>query len=356
VGRDSTGSSPYLTIHRTVQWAILHDLSRDPNRRHEVYEQAFSLVERAMPKVSSIDNPEPEVWGEFQKYVPQIINIRAHCLWPEPPMELSLEFAQVLSDMATFMWHAGLLAEGIDAMRTAEHILDHHKVGNENPLRSNIHEHIGIFASHSGVSLRDEAMSRRHKAIEAREVSYNAIPKRLLTREDEIRRWNVQSDMAFGLLQGEDFAKAGEVIERCHEQYKIWGAPEQIPFEYLKYNHIISYTYMAEGRPLDAIKACKEGAALGEVCCGLMHSMTQHVRRSLANHLYFAGEIDESLKENLSVLRARQKIFGDFNHYTLESHSMCGSLYAMKENLELAEYEIPTCPTSHDFVYINLHT
>ncbi|KAL8838628.1 MAG: hypothetical protein Q9170_002074 [Blastenia crenularia] len=296
-----------------------------------------------MPVVSSIDNPEPELWAEFEKYVPQILNMRMHCVWPEPPVELSLEFAQVLSDMATFMWHAGLLAEATDALQTAEHILDHHDVGNKNPLRSNIHEHIGIVASHKGVSQRDEAMSRRDKAIVARIACHDAIPKGRITREDEIRRWNVESDMAYGLLQTEDFVRSGEIIERCHEQYRKWGTPEEIPFDYLKYYHIICYVWMAEGRPLDAIKACKQSAALGEVCCGVTHTYTQHVRCSLGNLLYFAGDIEESLKEHLRVLRARLQVVGDFNHFTLESHSMCGSLYAEQGNYKAAEYHLIQC-------------
>ena len=135
-------------------------------------------------------------------------------------------------------------------------------------------------------------------AIEARIACHEAIPKRRVTREDEIRRWNVEPDMAYGLLQTEDFVRSGEIIERCHQQYRQWGAPE-IPFEYLKYYHIICHVRMAEGRPLDAIKACKQSAALGEVCYGMMHAYTQHLRCSLANLLYFAGDIEESLKENL---------------------------------------------------------
>jgi hypothetical protein len=291
-----------------------------------------------MPEVSSIDNPEPALWPEFQKYVPHILTLRAHCLWPEPPMVLSVNFAWVLSNMATFMWHAGLLADGIDAMRTAEGILEAHHIGNEDPLRSNIHQHIAIIASHGGVSMRDEAMSRRHTAIESRNISHGIIAARgAVTREDEIRLWNVQSDMAYGLLQCEEFAQSGVIIERCRDQYKIWGDSKAIPFEYLKYCHIICYTYMAEGKALEAIKAGKEGVRLGEVCGGVLHSYTLHVRCSLANLLYFAGMIDESLMENLTVLQGRITMMGEFNHYTIESHVMCGALYAKLDNLEKAE-------------------
>jgi hypothetical protein len=139
--------------------------------------------------------------------------------------------------------------------------------------------------------------------------------------------------MAFGLLQCEDFAQAGVIIEKCHDQYKLWGDSDAIPFEYPKYN-IISHTYMAEGRVFDAIKACKEGARLGEVCCGVMRPMTLHVRCSLANHLFFADMIDESLQENLVVLQGRAAMMGEFNHFTLESHSMCDSLYARLDDLD----------------------
>lgn len=128
VGRDTSGSLHYLTIHRTVQLAVLHDLSKTPELRRIAFTQAFTIVEHAMPKVSSTDNPEPSMRSDLQKYVPHFLSMRAHCLWPEPPMELNVGFAQVLSGMATFMWHAGLLTEGIDAMQTAEHILDFHKL------------------------------------------------------------------------------------------------------------------------------------------------------------------------------------------------------------------------------------
>ncbi|KAI0901758.1 hypothetical protein F4806DRAFT_490232 [Annulohypoxylon nitens] len=303
VDRDTSGSLQFLRIHRTVQMAVLHDLSSRPDLRRQSCDMAFALVQEVLPKVSSIDNPEPGAWTEFRKYAPHILTIRAHCVWPEPPIELSLDFAQVLSDMSTYMWHAGLLADGIDALRTAEHILDVHDVGIDHHLRGNIEEHIGICASFRGVRFRDEAMSRRHKAILAREASHKKIEtERPIKLEDEIRRWNVQSDMAFGLLQPKDFAQAGVIIEKCHDQYKEWGPPEKMPFEYLKYNHIISHTYMAEGRPLDAIRVCKEGARLGAICCGAGHPMTLNVRYSMANHLYLAGMVDESLEENLTIL------------------------------------------------------
>lgn len=158
-----------------------------------------------------------------------------------------------------------------------------------------------------------------------------------MTRVDEIRRYNVESDMAFGHLQWEDFDAAEKQLEMCLEQYKKWGSEEDIPFEYLKYNHIISYVCMSQGTPVEAVKHAKKGAALGEVCAGLMHPMTQLVRISLSNHLYLANEMEECEKEIRGVLSARAKKCGEFNCFTLEGCSFCAFVLAQRGKYEEAE-------------------
>lgn len=289
--------------------------------------------------VSPIDNPEPEKWAQFEKYVPQILNLRTHCLWPEPPVQLPENFAQVLSDMATYMWHAGLMSEGYDALETAESILDDNDVGDENPLRGNIHEHLGIIASFSGVSRREECMSRREKALQARKTAHAEIPNGKITREDEIRLYNVESDMAFGLMQEESFEESESYIEKCHDQYRRWGTPDDIPFEYLKYHHIISYIRMSQNQPVKAIESCNLAAKLGEKCAGVAHPMTQLCRFSLSNHLYLAGETEQALTLSRSVLQTRAKVCGEYNHFTLESHVFCAFLFLETNQLEEAEYD-----------------
>ncbi|KAF2022354.1 hypothetical protein BU24DRAFT_458211 [Aaosphaeria arxii CBS 175.79] len=153
--------------------------------------------------------------------------------------------------------------------------------------------------------------------------------------------------MAFGLLQNEKFNEVGVIIVKCFKKYKLLDPPNKIPFEYPKYNHIISHTYVANGRAVDAIKACKESARLGEICSGATHPMTLHVRYSMANHLYLAGMVDESLKEALIILQAIIQVVGGVNHFTLESHSMCGSLYVPLGMLNTLDYHFVTCLDPH---------
>jgi len=261
-------------------------MSSEPAKRWKAIQDTLDLLRLKLPDVPQTDNPEPELWAEFAKYVPQVISVRAHCLWPDPPLELPEEFAHILSDMATFMWHAGLMAQGYEALETAEHILDDHNETAKNPLRGNIHEHIGIIASFYGVSQREECMKRRYEAIKARRVWFDTIPKDKVTRDDEIRLWNVESDLAFGMMQEESFDEAEKQIEKCLDQYKKWGTVEEIPFEYLKYHHIISYVRMYQNRSDEAIADCKTAVELGIKCAGDNHPMTQLIRFSRKSSLF----------------------------------------------------------------------
>jgi hypothetical protein len=101
--------------------------------------------------------------------------------------------------------------------------------------------------------------------------------------------------MRFGLMQEESFDESEEYINKCLKKYQEWGTEEEIPFEYLKYNHIISYIRMSQNRAVDAVDHCNLAAKLSEQCAGALHLMTRLCRFSLANHLYLSGEIEPAL-------------------------------------------------------------
>ena len=88
-----------------------------------------------------------------------------------------------------------------------------------NPLRGNIHEHLEIIVSFNGVSQREECMARCKKALAARR-------KPMLRYQTA--RLNVESDMAFGLMQEENFEESEQYIKKCHKKYKEWGTEDDI--------------------------------------------------------------------------------------------------------------------------------
>lgn len=336
VGRETSGGEPFLTIHRSLQWSIIVDLSRAHDQRWRTYHQAFVLLRRGMPMSSPIQVPEPEKWPRFKKYTPQILNLRTHCLWPEPPVDLPVDFAQILSDMGTYMWHAGLVADGSEALETAEHILDERGIHEIDPLRGDIVGNLGILSGFGGVSQREEGMQRRLKALKIRKEVHEDIPEKKITQDDNTRLYIAESDVAFGRLQEEKFEEVEEIMERCLAAYKTWDTEDKIPYEYAKYYYLMAIVRAAQNSITEALNFSRHSLELVTKSAGAEHSVTQLWKFSLANILFHSGDIKESFRVNEEVLATRRQSCGDFNAFTLESYSTCGALLLLDGNADKA--------------------
>lgn len=337
IRRDVSGAEPYLVMHRTVQWTVLVQLSRDVPHRWAVFQQAFNLVRDVLPAESPFITPSSDTWPSYQKYGAHILSLRAHCLWPNPPVELPVNFAQVLSDMGTYMWHAGKFPEGQEVLKTAVTIMDKNKLGDDHPLRANAYEMLGIMSSFEGVSERRHSMNLRYKALEARKLSYDPIkPRNKVTRDDEIKRWTVESDVAYGLVQQEDFEPAAEIMDRCLKKYQQWGPEAQYPYQYSQYYQILGVCQMAAGKSAESIKSITHCVDLLVKSSDIMHPMTQLMRFITGYLTWHAGEPRKALEIMISVLEARRKVIGEFSQFTLESYSTCARLLADNGEYEKA--------------------
>lgn len=336
VRRETSGPEPYLSIHRSLQWSIIVDLSRVHDHRWSVYHQAFVLLRRGMLMSSPTQVPEPEKWPEFERYTPQILNLRTHCLWPEPPVDLPVDFAHILSDMGTYMWHAGLVDDGSEALQTALHILDERGVQEIDPLRGDILCNLGILSGFAGVSQRKEGMDRRVKALKIRKEVHDDLPKKKMTRTDEIRLYIAESNVAFGHLQEEEFEQVEEIMGRCLAAYKSWDTEDNLPYEYAKYYYTMSLVRAAQNSTEEALEFSTRGVELITKSAGAEHSVTQLWKFSRGNLLYHSGEIAESLRVNEEVLATRRSVCGEFNAFTLESYSTCGALLLQEGDKEKA--------------------
>lgn len=343
VRRETSGEEPFLSIHRSLQWSIIVDLSRIHDHRWKVYHQAFVLLRRGMPMSSPIQVPEPEKWTQFERYTPQILNLRTHCLWPEPPVDLPVDFAHILSDMGTYMWHAGLVPDGSKALETAEHILDERGVDEIDPLRGDILGNLGILSGFAGVSQRKEGMERRLEALKIRKEVYDDIPEKKITQDDRTRLHIAESDVALGHLQEEDFEKAEEIMERCLAQYKTWDTEDNIPYEYAKYYYTMSVVRASQGSIRESLDFSRRGVGPVTKSAGGEHSVTQLWKISLTNLLFHSGDIAESLRVNEEVLSVRRRTCGEFNAFSLESYSTCGALLLREGKAERAAEYLESC-------------
>ena len=364
VKREESEEGAYLTIHRSLQWSIILELSRERDQRWGVYQQAFVLLRRGLPMSSPFQQPEPQKWSGFQELSPQVLSLRNHCLWPKPPVDFPTDFAQMLGgrctpllnrpiypssaaiqhclagpllmfiDLGTYMWHAGLMNDGAEALGTAEEILDDRGASTTEGLRSDILANLGALSGFSGVSERRESMKRREKALRIRETKIEETSETRLTREDYIRRMNSESDLAFGYLQEERFDDIKHIIERCLRAYRSWGDEDEWPFEYAKYYYLRSFVLASESSYTEALQDSKHALSLISKAAGAQHGMTQLWKFGLANLHYHNKDLQQALTLNKEVLDVRKNICGDFNNFTLESYSTYGALlyYNGREN------------------------
>ena len=149
--------------------------------------------------------------------------------WPEPPIELPVDFVRIVASLDVYMWHAGMLSEGENALTTAADILEDVGTKQRSYFPSRFYQILGVITSFEGVSERERSMNLRHAALASRQATEEAIQKtRELNRDDDILRLIVQTDLAYGWVQEEDFSSAAKTTESAKLEYQKLGFRRRI--------------------------------------------------------------------------------------------------------------------------------
>ncbi len=238
-----------------------------------------------------------------------------------------MEFAQVLVDIGTYMWHSGFNDDGKKVLETAEKIVIDHE-GEDHVLISDIDDIVGIIDDMIGVSCRTDSFRRRRRALRIRKIEHSSIPEPKRTRINKIRLYNAEANLACAHLQNEDWDAAGAIMEECLKNYQTWtDIHENIPFEYAKYYNHMAFVFMARGQPLEAIKMSRHACNLQELHNkGPNAPLVHWYRANLGNHLFHSGNVEESLRINQDCLRDRIRLGTEHSTWSLESHSTVGEL------------------------------
>ncbi|MCJ1246224.1 hypothetical protein MMC30_003430 [Trapelia coarctata] len=344
----TTSTGAYLSIHRSLQRNVLHSLHGDPDagKRQRIFEESFSLVRNVVPKPSRRLDSEPDLWPRFSKYVPQVISLRDHSTWPDPPLSLGLHVAKMLSEVGTFLWHTGQFHDCDLALTTAEKIvmaqdIDIQVLPESKDLLSDIYNFTGILCDIVGVSKRADSLRIRLACLDLRKEAYKAIPPSEVTVDDEIRLENAWSDVGCAYMQLGKYDEAGVIFDKMLEYFKRWGSKSKYPFEYAKYYHHCAFVRMAQGKPIEAIEYSKEGVDLQMEHEGEINTMVLINQYDLASLLFNAGEVTKSLELHEEVLEARIRLCGDGSQFTLESYESAATLHYFLGNYSKAEYVSP---------------
>lgn len=196
---------------------FLH-LSRDRREWWNAFQRELTFFRQGMPTTSPLDIPKPDKWLRFQKFVAQVLNLRMQCLWPDPHVELPVDFAEALSDLGTYMWHAGLASDGDDALRTAIQIMDDQYIHEDNPRRGDAYSKLGILLSYNGVRDRRETLELRKKALNIRQKEFDEKATNETTRNDEIHLHNIKCNLAWTYLHDGRYSEAESIMEDCFKK------------------------------------------------------------------------------------------------------------------------------------------
>lgn len=195
VNREEIDGHYCLTMHRSLQWSIIADLSRDYLQRFKVYQQAFTLLRHRLPFKSLNPTPEPNTRPKFEEISPQVLSLRTHCLWPEPPIELPPEFARILADVGVYLWQTGLWLDGRKALETAQGIINKQRVPAIDPLRRDVLTHLGVLDGMGGVSQRKIGLERREEALRIQRLIFKDTPFERLPYEEKVRTLKTECDV-----------------------------------------------------------------------------------------------------------------------------------------------------------------
>jgi hypothetical protein len=329
----------YLSIHRSLQWSILHKLNRAPERRREAFHQAFMIIRNLVPVAPYIETViKPELLPRYKTALPQLISLSEHAKKPLPELNLNQDFATLLCDLGTYLWQQMLADECKSILETAEDIFDQIDYDHDSPLRSNINCQLGILSQLYGISQLEESTRRRKDMARVREklMKRSSLP----TTQDEIYYWGAEADLAYGYLCYGKLDESYEIMKKCLPLYHKWGLETEYPFEHAKWWRHQGYMKLRKGDGRDVeggIESSQHAVDLQTLASGKDGSLVLMYQFDKGQLLYAGGKKEEALDLNLEILRRRIQICGETSHFTLESHAYTGALLYDRGNLDDAE-------------------
>ena len=324
-----------LSIHRSLQEKILHDLDRDAQKREYVFGQAFDLVRKRFPLPSPIQVPEPEKWPDCKENLPHVLHLQKVVSEILPSIMPSVKIARLLSDGGINLWERGMTSEGLRLLRSAEAILDKLDY-DEMQLRANIHIIIALLIQDYGFTHFAESKDRIWTALGIRKDYKDKTHHNLYTREHDILLHNAWSDYGCVLLQSNKYKEAEPIFRKCLGKYHEWGDESEIPYEYYKFNHHTAFCRLYHHDFAEAIKLAEEGLRMITLATG-QSSATSKTRYDLACIVVQSGDFPRALSLHQEVLESNLKQHGKFSFLTLQSYYAVGALHAYCGDLTEAE-------------------
>lgn len=311
---------------------------RDDGRHDAVFNQAVNILRREFPDPSPIQAPEEDKWLQYKRLLPHVSTLREIYMNENELMPGTFSgseaFVTILSEAGINQWDQGVNREGLEMVTAAEYILVHDLKDNSSPLKADMDVLIALMMER-GISERRDALERRKNVLNLRrKFAQESSP---LSLEEEIKLYNAYSDLAFSLLEYNDYIQAEKLFKICHKKYRQWENEgyQNVSWEWVKYWNAMASIRMLQGRYPEAERAAEEAMYLA----GQMGNKSGVLKwKFLLATIYLqSGEFDRALKVHREVRDERREKAGVFNELTLESCYAVGAIHELLNQYEDAE-------------------
>ncbi|KAI1453722.1 hypothetical protein F4805DRAFT_442283 [Annulohypoxylon moriforme] len=347
----TTGSEVIYSMHRSVQRSILNILDENHDRRQLTFNQAVGIIYRQLPKPSPIMVPLFEGFELFATYIPHVISIHKKFVESQPPMNPTIQFAEMICSSAAYLYERGLAKLCLAVVATGERICQQLSktvakpvINPPNPppaysetvglaasenrqtlslitLEANILAYgAGVLWNTGGITNRQEAQVMTWRVLELREQYIKNTPDDQLRVEDQILLANAYNDCAVQLINEGRYAEAKSYSEKSLAMKEQLLDTENHQFEFFISKIKLAFTILAEGRPEKGLDMARDAIAHIEREKGVEDPYTIHHMFQVANVWANVGDYKKAAALHKAVTRARISLFGKTNPDTLNCY------------------------------------
>ncbi|KAI9888223.1 MAG: hypothetical protein M1814_000954 [Vezdaea aestivalis] len=343
VQRDTNNNQHVLRMHRATQAAMLHRLCKVEEERNLSFSRVIHLIRDNFEDPSifaKLQIAEAHAWPKITKVLPHLLSAYNFFEKSWPDTKGTMFFAQLLYDVAGMdLYDRGWITETYKINKLIQKLLISFGPPFESRLMADSLSMIGMCTDFMALSKRQEGLEIRKRCVTIREKCFADIPPNMITREDRIWLHNGYTDLVCSQQQINDFDNARQNLDKCFENYQLWGGEDDIPYEYSKYYNQMAYVLLYQNESKKAVEYAKKGYELVEKATpGALIAILY--KFDYANILFQHGDAEGARKKLEEILKVCKLDCGKDNIRTFEIRLNIGIVSYFMKDLPYAEKKL----------------
>ena len=340
VERTGSGANAMLRTHTAFKRTVIFRLAETPDDRQKAFEKAVSAIRRALPQ-RCLDKGRSgvDLQDVINMCLPHVLSLKREFQLAEPPLQGSIEFADVLCDASFYLWEQHFLADALSCATVGEEICSGIRgKDDDSPL------HIQFFGLLANLHHTSPIQGQRAKAPEmykkvmaGREAHIARLPPDKVTSTDKIDLGRAYTDFAEWLVDEERLDDALELVQKALDIYRELGDEETLAFRFGNQYGTLSLIYCGMRRMGEALDYGRRSVELIVKLYGERYYFATIFQLHYAAVLLIAGKGFEALPIFRGVLNTRIDLRGELDSETLDAMMWLGVVHYHLSDMEESE-------------------